>query len=320
MTELQINNRWVYQEKTIKNVLKKENTFKKKQYHLLICNLYSEIKFLIEHGEEKEVISKLEGDDLHILNILSYDPSINNNDFSQFFSVKYRLINIIIRHKKYSLFSHIATYYSEIIINTSVAHDLILSNDIEFFKILKELGSIGCNCLNQFSYCYPYNGYSFSKKNIKKIHKKLLKHLYFTDNCTYDIYTSNKNNIHFIEGIDVLYYSILHNSNDIIEIVHYLMEHITRDNYEIWNNEPIIPSQLYLKRISISIKTFELLNSSKYFPSVSTNDLKWTIRKHYLMFLKSYEIFMSSNISPSSHEYNMFTVFTILKRPICYFL
>ena len=98
------------------------------------------------------------------------------------------------------------------------------------------------------------------------------------------------------------------------------MENVTQNNYEIWDNKPVIPAQLYLKRNSISISTFSLLNSSKYFPSVPTSDLKWTIRKNYLMFLKSYEIFMSSNISPSVNEYNMLTVFTILKRIIVYFL
>ena len=295
MTELQINQRWNCGEKIIKNALQKEKSFKKKQYNCNIAIIYSNIKLLIEHGEEQEVITILKNHESDNISILNYDPSINNNDFTRFFSVKYCIINIIIRCKQYSLFLHILTYYPEIIINTSVAHDLILSNDVEFFNILKTFENIGFQCLNQFCYCYPYKGYSFMKPKLKKIHKKMLKNVYF-EKLSNNLHFSNNCNKCLIDGIDVLYYTIIHNSNDIIEIVYNMMYDITRDNYVIWNNNTITPSQLYLKKHLISIPTFNILNSSKFFTKVSICDLKWAIQKHFLLFLKSYSILILSNV------------------------
>ena len=98
------------------------------------------------------------------------------------------------------------------------------------------------------------------------------------------------------------------------------MYDITRDNYVIWNNNTITPSQLYLKKHLISIPTFNILNSSKFFTKVSICDLKWAIQKHFLLFLKSYSILILSNVLISIHDINMFKVFTILKRVICFYL
>ena len=98
------------------------------------------------------------------------------------------------------------------------------------------------------------------------------------------------------------------------------MKNITNYDCVIWNNTLMTPTQLYLKKNIISRKTFELLNCSKYFSEVSNKDLNWAIRKNFLLFVKSYELYVFTNNFTSINEINIFTVFTTLKRLIVFFL